>query len=439
MSQLRPTRNYLLAMLAGLPVSLGVIFHADFWMAWVGYVALVFLLGGLDVILALSRKQMKVAVEAPRILHLGEPAKIDLTLEAPGWRAKTPVEANVEVDGAVRPVPITQLRFDGAGSAFCELELEPERRGTFEVGKIHLRWPGPMGLFTQTTSVDVDREVSVVPNIIAVRRAAIRLASHNTFLHGMKQQKFIGDGTEFDALREYIPGLNIRDINWRASARHRKLLCRENRCERNHRVVLAIDTGHLMREPLEGVPKLDHAINVGLLLGYMSLKVGDQVGMFGFDSEPRGYLEPQPGVRTMQRLLEQSARMEYSTHETNFTLALADLANKLRRRAIVVVLTDFNDPIGAELMVENLTWLAKRHLVIFAAIRDPTLDEIANSDPESLEAVNRAVVAGDMRRDREIVITKLRRRGIFCIDGAPSEISVELINRYLEIHRRELV
>jgi uncharacterized protein (DUF58 family) len=90
-------------------------------------------------------------------------------------------------------------------------------------------------------------------------------------------------------------------------------------------------------------------------------------------------------------------------------------------------------------MVENLTWLAKRHLVIFAAIRDPTLDEIANSDPESLEAVNRAVVAGDMRRDREIVITKLRRRGIFCIDGAPNEISVELINRYLEIHRRELV
>ena len=120
-------------------------------------------------------------------------------------------------------------------------------------------------------------------------------------------------------------------------------------------------------------------------------------------------------------------------------LALADLANKLRRRAIVVVLTDFNDPIGAELMVENLTWLAKRHPAIFAAIRDPTLDEIANSDPESLEAVNRAVVAGDMRRDREIVITKLRRRGIFCIDGAPNEISVELINRYLEIHRRELV
>lgn len=436
---IRPTRHYLLGLLAGLPLSLAVIVQEHLWMLWVGYVAVWLLVGGLDVLLSLSSARVQVEVEAPRTLHLGEPATLDLLLRAPRWRGKTPVEVTVEVAGEARAVQAVHMEFNGAGEAYGSLSLEPERRGMLRVGKVYLRWPGPLGLFMRHATHEVGAQVAVVPNIVAVRRAALRLASHNTFLQGTKLQRYIGDGTEFDALREYTPGLNIRDINWRASARHRKLLCRENRSERNHRVVVAIDTGRMMSEPLDGVPKLDHAINIGLLLGYMSLKVGDQVGLFGFDSQTRGYLAPQPGVRTMQRLLEQSARFEYSTHETNFTRALAELATRLRRRAIVVILTDFNDPIGAELMVENLSWLAKRHLVIFAAIGDPVLDEVADAEPKSLKDLNSAVVAGDMRRDREVVITRLRRRGIFCVDGPPEKISVDLINRYLDIHRRELV
>ena len=141
----------------------------------------------------------------------------------------------------------------------------------------------------------------------------------------------------------------------------------------------------------------------------------------------------------MQRLLHQSAALEYSTHETNFTLALSELAVRVRRRSVVVVLTDFTDPVGAELMVEHLGWLARRHLVIFVAVRDPALDRVAGSRPGTLHDLNRAVVAGDMRRDRQVVLERLRRQGIYCIDGAPEEISVALINRYLEVHRREMV
>lgn len=436
---IRPTRTYLVGLLGGVPVALLPVFHEPLWMVWASYLAILFLAGGLDVLLAMSKRELDVAIDAPKMLHLGEPATLSLALTTPGWSRRTRVDVTVDAEGELEPVTPIDVRFDGEGRATGELALAPTRRGEVFIKTAYLRWAGPLGLFSRVVERDVSAEVAVVPNIVAVRRAAIRLASHNTFLNGTKQLKFIGDGTEFDALREYVPGFNIRDINWRASARHRKLLCRENRSERNHRVVLAVDTGHLMREPLEGVPKLDHAINAALMLGYLSLKMGDQVGMFGFDSEVRGYVEPAPGVKTLQRLLHQSSKFEYSTHETNFTLALSELAHRLRRRAVVVVLTDFTDPIGAELMVEHLGWLARRHLVIFVAIRDPALDEIVEERPGSLHDLNRAVVAGDMRREREIVITKLRRQGIFCIDGAPEKISIDLINRYLDVHRRELI
>lgn len=435
---IRPTRTYLLVWLAGLPVAMATIFWEPMWLGWVGYVALTFLIGGVDVLLGLSRRRLAIDLTTPSILHLGEPAQIDVTLGASARRASD-VEILMEVDGEVEHPEVSTLRFDEQGRAQSDVALVPVRRGKVYVRAAHLRWSGPLGLFHRTVRREVDAEISIVPNIVAVRRAALRLATHNTMMHGMKTQRYIGDGTEFESLREYIPGLNIRDINWRASARHRKLLCRENRSERNHRVVLAIDTGLLMREPLEGIPKLDHAINAGLMMGYLSLKMGDQVGLFGFDSSPRAYLEPQHGVHSMQRILEQSSRLEYSTHETNYTLAMAELGNRMRRRSVVVVLTDFTDSISAELMVENLMWMARRHLIIFVAIRDASLDSIAESTPDSVETVNRAVVAGEIRQDREKVLTALKRQGIFCIDGTPSEISIELINRYLEIHRRELV
>ena len=150
-------------------------------------------------------------------------------------------------------------------------------------------------------------------------------------------------------------------------------------------------------------------------------------------------MEPQPGVKVMQRLHEQCTRLKYASEETNFTLAFAELARRLRRRAVVVVMTDFVDPTGASLMVEQVGWLAKRHLVIFVALRDPLLGELSAASPGSLTALNEAVVAGELRREREVVLRKLRRQGVFCVDGSPSEVSVELINRYLEVHRRELL
>lgn len=434
---IRPTRTFLLGMLAGIPIALLTIFYEPMWMIWVGYVGVWCTLGGMDLLLAPSKSQLEVSLQAPSLMHLGEPTHVHMNVQA-GSRSGANIELLLEAHGPVDE-PDSQLVALDQGQGQCELELEPRRRGELMFEHVHMRWTGPLKLFAQVKSVPVEKKTAVAPNIVAVRRAAIHMASHNAMMQGAKLLRFIGDGTEFESLREYTPGLNIRDVHWGASARHRKLLCRENRSERNHRVIVALDTGALMREPLDGMPKLDHAINAGLLLGFLSLKMGDQVGMFSFDAEVRSYMAPQPGIHNMKRLLTQSAELKYSPLETNYTLAMSTLRSQLRRRAIIVIFTDFMDSVSAELMVENLGLVSKKHIVLFVAIRDASLDRISAQRPGSLHDLNRAVVAGDMRREREVVLTRLRRQGIFCIDGAPGEISVDLINRYLDVHRRELV
>jgi uncharacterized protein (DUF58 family) len=258
-------------------------------------------------------------------------------------------------------------------------------------------------------------------------------------LAGLKVQRYLGDGSEFEALREFQPGFDRRALDWKASARHRSLLVRDFRAERNHQVILALDTGHLMAEPLDGVPRLDHAIRSALLLAFVGLKTGDRVGLHAFDAAVRHWQPPAAGVRAFPRLQARAAALEYSPHETNFTLGLTDLATRCARRALVVAFTDFVDSTSAELMVANLSRLARRHVVIFVALRDPLLDRLADAPPAHLDALHEAVVADDLRRERARVLRTLAREAVHVVDARPDQVSVGLLNRYLEIRRRELV
>jgi uncharacterized protein (DUF58 family) len=194
-----------------------------------------------------------------------------------------------------------------------------------------------------------------------------------------------------------------------------------------------------MAEPLQGLPRLDHAISSALLLAWVALKAGDRVGLFGFDRSARAWAEPQGGASAFARLQATSARLAYSTEETNFTLGLTELSARLRRRSLVVVFTDFTDTVTAELMLENLQRLARRQLVVFVALRDAELDAAALAPPRRLSGLYRAAGAADLVRERERVLARLRRMGVSCVDAAPGQVSARLVSRYLEVKRRELI
>jgi uncharacterized protein (DUF58 family) len=286
--------------------------------------------------------------------------------------------------------------------------------------------------------VPVNTTVDVVPNVRGVRSATLEFFSREA-LFGSKVQPQKGEGAEFDALREYVPGLDSRFIDWKRSARHHKLVCKEFRAERNHHVVLAFDTGYLMVEPVDGLPRLDHAINAGLLLAWISLQGGDLVGLYGFDEMLRQYQQPRRGVANFTQLLRATARLDYHHTETNFTLGLAELSARLKRRALVILFTEFIDTVTAELLVESMARIARQHVVVFVTLRDAVVHGLAEAPPNTFDDVAKSVIAYDFLRERTTVLERLTRLGVQCLDVPARSLPVGLINRYLTIKQRGLL
>jgi uncharacterized protein (DUF58 family) len=420
--------------LAALPAVLG-----DRWVAvWIAWASLGALAFGLDLLLAVPRRRLEVVASAPPTLYVGDVGTLAVTLTARGPAPAT-VEVVADLHADLVPHPPRRVRVPAGGVATVEIPLVTRRRGRPTVDALHLRWAGPLGLLARRATVPQDLRVSVLPDVRPVRREALRFFARREVRVGIRPERFVGDGTEFESLREHVPGLDTRTIDWKATARHRKVLCREHRAERDRQVVLAIDTGHRMREPLGRLPRLDHAIHAGLLLAYVALRTGDRVGLHAFDERPRAWLAPVSGVEGFAAVQSACAGLEYSTAETNFTWGLLDLLTKLRRRSLVVVLTDFADVVTAQLLLDNVQRLVRRHVVVFAALRDPEVEAVAAAPPRTLDALYRAVTAADVEREREVVLRRLVRMGVHVLDARPQDVSTSLVSRYLDIHRRELV
>ncbi len=437
---MRPTPRCLLLFAAGFPLAaLPLLLGPELWTPWIAWMGGCSLLLGIDAILGLPARRLDVAVVAPAVLFVGAQDEVEVTLQPRSRSGTRAVEVLLDLSPLLVPQSSTNAPLQADAPTRVTVDLVPLRRGTCRIERVWLRWAGPLGLMSRRRIAEQELEVAVVPNIHAVRGAALQWARERDTTQGTQLLRLVGEGSEFDAMREYVPGMDHRAINWSATARHRKLICQDFRSERNHQVIIAFDTGYLMSEPMAGLPKLDHAIHAGLLLGQTSARAGDKVGMYAFDERARGYVAPEAGMRGFRRMQQTSAELEYTTTETNFTLGLAELAARLARRSLVVLMTDFVDTVTAELMVENVTRLARKHLVVFVTLRDPDLDRVAGQLPGSLEALHQAVVAGDFVRERDLVLRRLEHLGVFVIDTPPNALSTSLLNRYFAIKRRELI
>jgi uncharacterized protein (DUF58 family) len=459
---IRPTARAVLIFAAGIPLALFiVIYNPSLWALSFNYGLLIVLIGGTDLLLALLPRALNVRVTTPGRLYIGENGAITVTLTtnaSPGSRVglgrrPTRFELLAEQRGDVEPPEIVtgeltphgasadaRERADAGGGGRGEIALpvKPRRRGQITVDAVWLRWRGPLGLVEFTRRVPVDRSIDVVPNVRGVTSAALQFFAQEA-IYGIKTQQQTGEGAEFDALREYAPGFDSRFIDWKHSARHRKLLCKEFRTERNHQVIMAFDTGYLMLEPVDTLTRLDHAINAGLMLAWVSLQGGDLVGTYGFDAAVRQYLRPIRGVSSFARIQRATAELDYHHLETNFTLGLAELNVRLKRRALVILFTDFVDTITAELLIESMQRVANRHVVMFVTQRGSVLQRAVDATPSRFADVAQAVIAHDFLRERSIVFERLERLGVHCLDVPSRGLSTALINRYLLIKQRGLI
>ena len=436
---IRPTGRAVVVLAAGIPVTLLVVIPApDLWWVALDFGALALVVIATDALLAFPPRLVNVKISLPDRLYIGEHGSIGLAFAATRHQRTVRFDALAEQRGELEAPEIAPVELSPGRPAAATLKLVPLRRGRVYVERVWLRWRGPLGLVEHVRHISVGRTLDVLPNVRGVHGVALQFFAQEA-IYGIKSQHEKGEGAEFEALREYSPGLDSRFIYWKHSARHRKLLCKEFRVERNHHVVMAFDTGYLMHETVEGITRLDHAINAGLLLAWVSLQSGDLVGTYAFDAAVRQYLAPIRGVAGFARVQRVTGELDYHHQETNFTLGLAELNVRLKRRALVILFTDFVDTVTAELMIESMQRVANRHVVIFVTQRGSVLQRAVDAAPERFEDVAQAVIAHDFLRERSIVFERLERLGVHCLDVPSGGLSVALINRYLLVKQRGLI
>lgn len=435
---MRPTGRCIAVFAAGLPVAAlpAVVSTPSLWVAWAAFVAAFGLVIAVELLLLPPRTAVRVLATPPSVVHFGDEEAI--AVEAASSR-RVVVEVELELVGEADRLPPARFALSPGQPATARLPLRPRRRGTLRLVASHVRWRGPLGLLWFESTTPLRQPVRVVTNVRAVRARASRMVTNREFVTGLKVERFLGDGSDFDSLREFVVGMDRRAIDWKATARHRDVLCREYRAERDHPVMLCVDAGRLMGEPLHGMPRLDHAILAALQLAYVCLRTGDRVGMFAFADKPQPAILPQAGVHALHAIQHQLAALDYSSAETNFTLAMTELLQRLRRRTLIVLFTEFVDAITAELMLRNIGWLARKHVLLFVAMHDPLLARLASREPNDVEDLHRAVVAEEIRRDRLLVLERIRSAGAQVLDAEVGRLDAELIQRYLLVKRRELL
>ena len=312
----------------------------------------------------------------------------------------------------------------------------PRHRGTFRFGDVSLRVRGPLDLVERQGHVAAGAPADVYPNLQEIRRYEVTLRRGLAYDAGQRRARLPGAGSVFERLREYLPDDDPRWISWTATARRGRPISVEYETERQQRILILLDAGRMMSSTLGRLTKLDHAVNTALMLSYVAIAKGDEVGLLGFADTVRTYLPPRRGRMQFLRLTEELRRLEVTMTEPDYQSAFEFLRAKTARRAFVIVFTDLVDQDASRGLVNAITRLAGNNLVLCCLLQDPQLLETALREPRSSTELYERVVASDVRDARLRALGVLRQRGVHSLDVPAERLSVAAIQRYLELKRR---
>lgn len=408
------------------------------WVA-AGYVGLMVVLFLLDWRQAGSIQRFEIVRQHDNRLSLGADNAIRLSVH--NRYSKTAVFW-------VRDEPPDAFRIDkrileGAALPFKTWEgayhVHPLQRGDYTFGNINMRWIGPLGLVVRQGHIKTAESVKVYPNLLDVRRYDLLLRRNRLQEFGLRSTRQFGEGTEFERLREYLPDDEYRRIDWKATARRNRPVTIEYQTERSQTVTAVLDLGRMMQSPVDNIAKLDYVVNAVLLLAYVATGKGDKVGYMSFADNVQQYLNPRQGRGQFYRMLEVLYAVKAHPVEPDYRRALSYLAAKQRKRALVVIFTDLSGGVTMQSLVSQVSVLARRSLPLVVTISDPDVVAMAQKRPFDSLSVYQRSAAAQLLDDRQLALDSLRRQGVLTLDVPANQLSIAVINRYLELKARTML
>lgn len=408
--------------------------------AWVmvGWLTLAVLLGAADLALAASPRRMRLERTIPARVRLGEPASAELLVTNAGARMLTALVRDGWQPSAGAVPTRARLRIPPGERRRMTVELTPTRRGERRVRHVTVRAFGPMGLWARQATLESPGAIRVLPPFHSRRHLPSRLARLRE-LDGRTSVMVRGEGTEFDSLREYVRGDDVRSIDWRATARRddaatggRRLVVRTWRPERDRRVVIVIDTGRMSAARIEDEPRLDTAFEAALLLGALASRAGDRVDVLAYDRRVRARIHGVSGTELLARTVDALAVVEPELIETDWAGIPARVGELTRGRSLVVLLTAIDSPGASGELLTALPQLTARHTVVVASVLDPAV-RAATRERGDRGEVYRAAAAERALLDTARTAGAVRRLGAEVVTAPPAELPPALADAYLAL------
>ncbi|MFG3123548.1 DUF58 domain-containing protein [Streptomyces sp. NPDC048201] len=425
-------RAALIAALGSLPVGL-------LEPSWTGILAVdgsLALACACDFALAAPVRRLVLSRSGDTSTRLGETADITLTVTNPSRRPlrarlrdawpPSSWEPGTEVEGSRH-----RLTIPPGERRRVTTRLSPTRRGDRQADRVTIRSYGPLGLFSRQGTHRVPWTLRVLPPFASRKHLPSKLARLRE-LDGRTSVLTRGEGTEFDSLREYVPGDDTRSIDWRATARQSAVAVRTWRPERDRRILLVLDTGRTSAGRVDDVPRLDAAMDAALLLAALASRAGDRVDLLAYDRQVRALVQGRSAGQLLPSLVDAMATLEPELVETDARGLTAAALRTAPRRSLIVLLTSLDAAPVEEGLLPVLPQLTQRHTVLVASVADPHIARMAQGSG-NVDAVYEAAAAAQAQHERERTAEQLRRHGVTVVDATPEELAPALADAYLAL------
>jgi len=354
------------------------------------------------------------------------PLNVTILDEPPTEFTAEKTEHTITVPPDNRPVTVTY-------------HVTPNAKGDYNFGDVYVKYPGFLGLIERVGKFELGGAVKVYPNLLETEKYDLLARRGRLQQVGIRSARLRGGGSEFESMREYVPGDEYKKIDWNATARRGKLITRQYEVERSQNIVLLIDTGRNMLQKVENMAKLDYVINTALMLAYVAVSSDDKIGLLAFDADVQSYIPPNKGRAQVYKILEKLYNLNAGLVESDYREAFQYLATRWRRRSLVIIFSDLVDPETSAQLLDAIPILEERHRVVCVTVSDPHIHAAAKREEISAHMIHEKAVAIQVLQDRKQAINVMRRRGVWTVDSPPQDLSADLINHYLELKARSMI
>ncbi len=332
-----------------------------------------------------------------------------------------------------------QLRVEAQTSAALVYGLTPPKRGRFEFGATAVRFLSQFNLVWCETSIGAPESVKVYPNMRRAREAELKALGARSLVSAHRKTSWRGEGREFESLRDYVRGDELRHISWSATARRGKLTTRQYQIERDQTILIVLDAGRLMTARIDQESKLDSAVHATLALMSAAARAGDNAGLMVFGRKIKAYLPPNRGRDHMDAALEALHAVEPEMIEPSYSRAFEFVAANSKRRSLVVLLTDLVDEEGSKELLTSLRLLRPRHLPLVVTIADRDLKAVVANAPATAKDLFTQSVAEEIIHHREAALRLVESQGGLALDVTAAALAPSLLEKYMQVKERGLL